>query len=114
MSKHITTRWFIGAWIVALLAGVVAGIIGRGAPSGSPPPVVSALGLVILLCGIVMFVMWIGALIRLGQQRAWGWFAFVLLVYLLSLGILGIVVMLVYALAGPDDMAPVATRPTVT
>ena len=114
MSKSITTRWFIGAWIVAVLAAIVAGVVGRGSPGSSPPTSVTILGLFILLCGIVMFVMWIGALIKLGQQHSWGWFAFVLLVYLLTLGVLGIVGMLVYAIAGPDDTEMVATRPTTT
>ena len=31
MSKSITTRWFIGAWIVAVLASIVAGVMVRNA-----------------------------------------------------------------------------------
>ncbi len=113
MSKRLTTRWYIGAWIVAVLAGVVAGVMARGAQGGSPPAALTVFYLVALAAGLVMFVMWIGALIKLGQQHAWGWFAFVLLVYVLTLGILGIVAMVVYALAGPDD-TQVVMRPTAT
>jgi hypothetical protein len=114
MSKRVTTRWFIGAWVVAVLVGVVTGLVARGAPAGSPPPIVTILSLVLIACGIVMFVMWIGALIKQGQQRAWGWFAFVLLLYALTLGVLGIVAMAVYAFAGPQDEGEVVIRPTAT
>jgi hypothetical protein len=114
MSKRITTRWFIGAWIVAVLAGVVAGVMARYAPGTSPPPAVSIAYLVALACGIIMLVMWIGALVKLGQLHSWGWFLFLLLIYVLSLGILGIVGMVAYAIAGPDDTAEVVMRPTAT
>ncbi|HEY0831664.1 MAG TPA: hypothetical protein VGE99_11015 [Candidatus Dormibacteraeota bacterium] len=113
MSKSITTRWYIGAWIVAVIAGIVAGVVGRNSP-GTTPPAVTIAYLVAVACGIVMFVMWIGALIKLGQERSWGWFLFLLLIYLLTLGILGIVGMVAYAIAGPDDTTDVVMRPTVT
>jgi len=114
MSKSITTRWYIGAWIVAVLAGIVAAVVARSAPGTSPPPAVTIAYLVAVACGIVMFVMWIGALIKLGQQRSWGWFVFLLLIYVLTLGILGIVGMVAYAIAGPSDRTDVVMRPTVT
>jgi len=41
--------------------------------------------------GVVMLVMWIGALVKLGQQHAWGWFAGVLVMHLVGLGIIGMV-----------------------
>jgi hypothetical protein len=50
--------------------------------------------------GIVMLVMWIGALIRLGQQAAWGWFAGVLVLHLVGLRVVG---MIASAPAGPED-----------
>jgi hypothetical protein len=56
-----------------------------------------------------MRVVWIGALIRLGRQRSWGWVVAVLVLQLIGFGIIG---MVVQALAGPEDM--VMTRPTVT
>jgi hypothetical protein len=111
MSKSITTRWYIGAWVVAVLAGIVAGVVERGAPAGSTPTAAIIASLVVVACGIVMFVMWIGALIRLAQQRAWGWFIAVMVLQLIFLGIIG---MVAYAIAGPDDTTAVVMRPTVT
>ena len=58
-----------------------------------------------------MFVMWIGALIKLAQQHAWGWFVAVLILQLIFLGIIG---MAAYAIAGPQDTDEVVTRPTTT
>lgn len=112
MSKRITTRWYIGAWVVAFLTAFVGGLVTRASGMTSPSPTLSGIvGLVIIVCGIVMFVMWIGALIKLGQLHAWGWFAGVLISHLVFLGIIG---MLVYALAGPDDRTEVVMRPTAT
>ena len=111
MSKRITTRWYIGAWMVTVLAGIAMGLMARGATAGSPPPGVTVLSLVLIACGIVMFVMWIGALIKLAQQQAWGWFVGVLVLQLIFLGIIG---MVAYAIAGPDDTEEVVIRPTTT
>jgi len=55
--------------------------------------------------------MWVGALIRLAQLQAWGWFATVLILHLIALGIVG---MIAYAIAGPDKRTEVVMRPTVT
>jgi len=57
-----------------------------------------------------MLVAWIGALIRLGQLHSWGWFAVVLALQLVGIGIIG---MLAYAFVGPNEEM-VVTRPTVT
>ncbi len=111
MSKQITTRWYIGAWVVAVLVGIATGIVARGAPAGSPPPGVAILSLALVGCGIVMFVMWIGALIKLAQRHAWGWFTAVLILQLIFLGIVG---MVAYTIAGPEDIQEVVTRPTTT
>jgi hypothetical protein len=62
------------------------------------------------IAALVMLVMVIGALIRLGQLHSWGWFALVLILQVLWLGIVG---MVAYAAAGPAD-DQVAYRPTVT
>jgi len=67
--------------------------------------------LVMAVAGIVTVVMWIGALIKLAQLHAWGWFASVLVLHLIALGIVG---MIAYAIAGPDDQTEVVMRPTVT
>ena len=72
MSKRITTRWFIGAWIVAVLAGIVMDIVARNAQGTSPPPTLMVAYLIAVAAGLAMFVMWIGALIKIGQQRVWG------------------------------------------
>ena len=111
MSKSITTRSYIGAWIVAVLAGIVAGVMARSAPGTSPPPSVAIAYFVVAVCGVVMLVMWIGALVRVAQQHAWGWFIALLILQLIFLGIIG---MVAYAIAGPGDTAEVVTRPTVT
>ena len=111
MSKRITTRWYIGAWLVAVLAGIALGLMAREAPAGSQPPGATVLSLVLIASGIVMFVVWFGALIKLAQQKAWGWFAGVLIPHLIFLGIIG---MVAYAIAGPDDTEEVVIRPAAT
>ena len=112
MSKRITTRWYIGAWVVAFLVSFAAGLITRSSGTNTPSPTLSGVvGLVVIACSIVMLVMWIGALVKLGQLHAWGWFAGVLISQLLFLGIIG---MLVYALAGPEGRTDVVMRPTAT
>ena len=112
MSKRLTTRWYVGAWIVAVIATILMLALMRASGGEITTGVVVA-RFVAFLAGLVMFVMWIGALIKLGQWHAWGWFAFVLLLYVLTLGVLGIVAMVVYAIAGPED-SEVVMRPTVT
>jgi Mn2+/Fe2+ NRAMP family transporter len=111
MSKRITTRWYIGAWAVWLIAFILAIALRNSAPSGSAPPGLFLLGLVMVVAGVITVVMWIGALIKLGSQRAWGWFAAVLVLHLVGLGILG---MVAYAISGPEDIGEVAIRPTTT
>jgi hypothetical protein len=63
------------------------------------------------IAGIVMLVMWIGALVKLGMQHSWGWFVAVLILHLIALGIIG---MVAYAIAGPADTGEVVMRPTAT
>lgn len=76
MSKRITTRGYIGAWVVWLLAFIALGVTMRSATgASSPPPLAVVLYALMGIAGIVMLVMWIGALVKLGQQHAWGWFA---------------------------------------
>ncbi len=114
MSKRISTRWFIGAWIVAVLVGIATVVLARNSQGSNPVVVLVVADLVVVVAAVVMLVMWIGALINLGQHRSWGWFAFMFLVYVLSVGTLGIVPMVAYAIAGPDDVGEVVTRPTTT
>ena len=82
MSKRITTRWTIGSWIVYVLAVIAFFVIGHNAQgSGSPPPGMFIPYAIMAVTGVVMLVMWIGALVKLGQQHAWGWFVGVLLLH---------------------------------
>lgn len=114
MSKRAATRWYIGAWLVAVGCGALATSIGRFV-GARPPAVVTLLELVVVVCAVGMFAAWIGALLELASRRSWGWFLFVLVVFVLSLGALGIVPMLVYAVAGPgDEPVFVAVRPSTT
>ena len=111
MSKRTSTRWYIGAWVVAALALGVAYISGHPtAASASYSPLAAMAGIIAVVAGLVMLVTCIGALIRLGQGHSWGWFAAVLILQLLGLGIIG---MIAYAVAGPSDEM-VVTRPTVS
>ena len=110
MSKRTTTRWYIAAWVVYILAVVAFFVMARANQgSNTPPPGALITYLLIIATGIVMLVMWIGALIRLGQQQAWGWFVGVLVLHLIGLGIVG---MGAYAVAGPRDNEVVVTRPS--
>src|SRR5258706_9498590 len=114
MSRRITTRWFIGAWIVAVLVGIVTAVAARNSQGSLPLLALVVADLVVVVAVVVMFVVWIGALIKLAQQRSWGWFVFILLVFCFSLGTLAIVPMVAYAIAGPDDPGEGVMRPTTT
>ena len=115
MSKRTSTRWYIGAWLVWLVALAVFFATAHKTFTASAfyaigtSPISGVAWVVAGIASIVMLVVWIGALIRLGQQHSSGWFAAVLLLNLIGLGIIG---MLLYAMAGPDDV--VVYRPTVT
>jgi hypothetical protein len=112
MSKRVTTRWYIGAWVVYLITfiAVVMSTRSAGAQGTSlPSPATVVEYLILAVSGIVMLVMWIGALIKVGMQRAWGWFVALLVLHLLGLGIIG---MVAYAVSGPEDEDLVVTRPT--
>ena len=111
MSKRITTRWYIGAWVVWLIAFIAMIALSRQNPGTSPPPSVIVASLVAGVTGLVMLAMWIGALVKLGQQHSWGWFVAVLILQLIGLGIIA---MVAYAVAGPPDDGAVAMRPSVT
>lgn len=60
---------------------------------------------------LVMFVAWIGALVRLAKLHQWNWFATVLLTQLLWAGIAG---MVCYAGLGPEREEVEVPRPQVT
>ena len=110
MSKRTTTRWYIGSWIVYILAVIAFFVIGHGARGSSSPPTPLFIPYAVMaVTGVLMLVMWIGALVKLGQVRAWGWFVGVLVLHLVGLGIVG---MVAYAVSGPEDSSFVAIRPT--
>ena len=112
MSKRITTRWYVGAWLACLIAFILAvAILKNSSPSGSVSPALLLLGLVMVVAGVVTLVTWIGALVKLWSQHAWRWFTAVLVLGLIGLGILG---MVAYAISGPEDIGDVAIRPTTT
>jgi len=116
VSKKTSTRWYIGAWLVWVIAYAMAFMTGHTTfyhygfyIQGSSP--VGAFAIVLIaISALVMFIAWIGTLIHLGQLHSWGWFALLLVLQLLVLGIVG---MVAYALAGPEGTV-VVQRPTVT
>ena len=66
---------------------------------------------VMAIAGLVMLVMWIGALVKLAALHASGWFVGVPVLHLVALGIIG---MMAYAIWGPDHTPDIATRPSAT
>ena len=110
MSKRLTTRWYIGAWVVYVIALMALVMSARSAQGSSSPSMAMTIEYLVMgIAGIVMLVTWIGALVKLGTERAWGWFAGVLIAHLVGLGIIG---MAAYAIAGPEDADLVVTRPS--
>lgn len=117
MSRGVTTRWYIGAWVVAAISTIVffmsshtqTSATGVSAMGTSPISVIA--WMLAGGCSLVMLIAWIGALVRLGQLHAWGWFVFMLVLQLIGLGIIP---MVADAVAGPEDMEAAVTRPSVT
>jgi hypothetical protein len=112
VGKRTTTRWYIGAWLAWCLAFLSLIAMARmTGPTSMPPPGSFIAYLVMFLAMVVTFVAWLGALLRLGHLRAWSWFIAVLVLHLIGLGIIG---MVAYAIAGPEDREQIVYRPTVT
>lgn len=116
MSKRTTTRGYIAAWIVWAIAAVLflstahVHLSATGGYTVGSSPLSASAWIVAGIAGIVMLVMWVGALVRLAQLHAWGWFAAVLVLQFVALGIIP---MVGYAISGPEDEVSV-TRPSVT
>jgi hypothetical protein len=111
VSRRLTTRWYIGSWVIYVLAWVALIMTLRGnLDAGSLPPMAMLLYVVLFATGAAMLVFWIGALIMLAQLHAWGSFTAVLVLHLVGLGIVG---MVAYAVAGPDDSMTVVVRPPI-
>jgi hypothetical protein len=114
VSKLTTTRGYIVAWLIYIITWVLLILAMHNSASqgsGAAPRISLAFYIVLLACAIAMLIYWIGALVRLGRIRAWGWFIAVLVLHLVGLGIAG---MLAYAIAGPEDSMTVVMRPTAT
>lgn len=113
MSKRITTRWYMGAWLAWLLAVLSLARAMHGSTwTLSSVPTWGVLAYSVLaVTALVMLVMWAGALIKLVMLRSWGWLAVVLILHLIGLGIIG---MVAYAVSGPNDHEEVVYRPTAT
>jgi hypothetical protein len=105
MGKRTITRWYIGAWAVWLVSLIAFAGLARETP-GMPFVYAALLG-----STIVMVVTWVAALVRLAHRQAT--FSFVVMLMLQLLG-LGIVAMVLYAIAGPEEVADYAVRPRVT
>jgi hypothetical protein len=116
MSKRVTTRGYIAAWIVWVVAAALflstahVQLSSTGASALGSSSISGLAWVVAGIAGIVMLMTWIGALIRLAQLHAWGWFVAVLVFQFVALGIIP---MVAYAIAGPEDEGAV-TRPSVT
>jgi glucan phosphoethanolaminetransferase (alkaline phosphatase superfamily) len=104
VSKRTSTRWYIGSWIVwavSLIAFAVA-IRHVNPRSGfyASNPSLAGISYIILLLTLVMLWMWVAALVRLARLHQWKWFASLMLLELIGLGIVG---MVAYSAAGPDN-----------
>jgi hypothetical protein len=130
MSKKHVTRLFIGA-LVAVVAGVVLGIAALSAAlasdaidfggsdyidvnGGSGAWIASGLVIVGSLAAlggtIAAVVSWIGALLNTWQLEDKMWFGLLLAGGLLGLGV---VAMIAYVVAGPDDTKQTVARPGI-
>lgn len=72
-------------------------------------PNLTGIAAIVEVSMLVMFVAWIGALVRLAKRHEWRWFAVILVTQLLGAGIAG---MVSYAGNGPEDLE--VTRRQVT
>jgi hypothetical protein len=110
VSKRTTTRGYVVAWVVSIITFAAFYMMMRNSVSQGPPPAPMTLAffLVLFASATATWVFWIGALVRLGQIRAWGWFVAVLVLHVVGLGIAG---MLAYAVSGPEDSMTVVMRP---
>jgi hypothetical protein len=104
MGKGTATTWYIGSWVVWVVALVSFSVAYRFAaePSGFwlQDRNLTGIATIIQMTMLVMVATWIGTLIRLARLRRWAWFAGVLTTQMVGAGILG---MVVYAGLGPED-----------
>ena len=104
-SRHTSTRFYLAAWLVWLIAILGVLIVGRETGVRGllniTDPYLGGLVAIIEFLSIGMFVLWLGALTRLSRQQDWGWFTALLILQLVGLGAVG---MAAYAIAGPVDI----------
>src|SRR5260370_35769914 len=92
MSKRITTRWYIGSWIVYIVAVIAFFVIGRNSQgSSSPPPALFIPYAGLAVTGDALLVMGIEGLGKLTQQHAGGCFSGGFVLHRVELVILGMV-----------------------
>jgi len=104
IGKDTATSCYIAAWfvwVIALMAFVVALRYAGADPLLLTDPNLTGLIVIIEVLAAAMVVCWIAALVRLWRQRDVGWFAAVLILHVVGLGIVG---MVAYAGAGPVDI----------
>jgi len=127
MSKATITRLFAGS-LIALVAGIVLAAVGAALAIASGAFIVSGPGvtgvdiaqltggaiitLTIATLGIVggaigQFVAWIGAVVNTARLEDKTWFILLLVLGLLSFGFIA---MLIYVLAGPNDVPAARDR----
>src|SRR4051812_21114385 len=118
MGKTVTTRWYIGAWIVAVISAIVFFMTAhvQTSPGGtsaiSTSPIATLAWIAAGISGLVMLVAWIVTLVHLAQLRRWGWFTAMLVLQLAWLGIIPVVA---YAWSGSvEEERAAVTRPSVT
>jgi hypothetical protein len=87
--------------VIALMAFVVARRYASADPLSLTDPNLTGLIVIIEVLAAAMVVCWIAALVRLWRQHDVGWFAAVLILHVVGLGIVG---MVAYAGAGPVDI----------
>jgi hypothetical protein len=111
VSKRTITNWYIGAWMVwfvSLVALIVlAGREGARGPTTGMPFLYTA----IVGSALLMFVMWIAALVKLARRQATFSFVVLLVLQLIGLGLIG---MVAWAISGPEEVADFAIRPHMT
>ncbi len=132
----ITKTWITG--LIVFVAGLIIGGVSLGlmfAYGGVFRPALSGQGqdfypnldatfwttvtfaslgfLVALIGGVIQIVAWIGSLINTYQLQDKSWFAVMLAGGLIGLAfsLVGLAVMIVYVIAGPDGMAGAVERP---
>lgn len=116
VRRGTSTQWYIGAWIAWVATLFSFSIAYRHVILFTQPwwrdPNLNGLAVVAEMAMIVMFVAWVGALVRLAKLRQWNWFLAVFVTQVLGAGIAG---MVCYAGSGPDEEEDAeVSRPQVT